>query len=71
MLTQTVEGLGIDPPWEHAILTVSDMSSATAAAWSPVGAGATAGGEKKLWLPGSSGLWSMASLPVVAIDGLC
>ena len=42
---------GIDPPWEHAILTASDLSSATA--WSPVEAAAVAGGEKKLWLPGS------------------
>jgi hypothetical protein len=52
MLTQTVQSLGISAPWENAIVTASDLSAATSESWSPVGAAAAGGGEKKLWLPG-------------------
>jgi hypothetical protein len=52
MLAQTVQSLGIAPPWENAILTAADLSAATSEAWSPVGAAPAGGGEKKLWLPG-------------------
>jgi hypothetical protein len=52
MLAQTVVSLGIDPPWEKAIVTASDMTAATSEAWSPVGAAVADTGEKKLWLPG-------------------
>jgi len=51
MLAQTVQSLGIGAPWENAIVTASDLSAATSESWSPVGAAATGGGEKKLWLP--------------------
>lgn len=48
MLSQTVASLGIDPPWETAIVTAADMSAAT------IGSPVTSpdAGEKKLWLPG-------------------
>lgn len=52
MLAQTAQSLGIEPPWESAIVTASNLSAATSGEWAPVGAGAAGGGEKKLWLPG-------------------
>ena len=52
MLTQTVATLGIDPPWDSAIITASDVPAATPEGWSPVATASAETGEKKLWLPG-------------------
>jgi hypothetical protein len=41
-----VEAAGVKPPWEAAILTPGSGGES----WSQA---APAGGEKKLWLPGS------------------
>lgn len=44
-LSQFVSQLGIDPPWESAIVTAGS-------AWSPTAVASTGDASKKLWVPG-------------------
>lgn len=52
VLYDLVRDAGIEPPWERAIVTASDLSAIASGAWSPGEPAAAGAGEKKLWLPG-------------------